>query len=117
MIDNGIKADVVCFTTLIDAYKRAGNIDRCWEIYYDIHSMELDDDIDEFLLSYMVRLTAATHDSEKAIKIFTELELEGYTEQAKPYNSIISALGSTKRHAEMAIDFWHQMQLKSISPD
>ena len=79
--------------------------------------MDLDNDIDEFLLSYMVKLTAATHESEKALKIFTELELNGYTEQAKPYNSIISALGSTKRHAEMAIEFWHSMQMKGVLPD
>ncbi len=55
------------------------------------------------LLSYMVRLAGATHDSEKALKIFSELETDGFMENAKPYNSIISALGSTYRYAELAI--------------
>jgi len=79
--------------------------------------MLLDSDADELLLSYMVRLAGATHDSEKALKIFSELETDGFTEQAKPYNSIISALGSTQRYAELAIEYWHKMQLKGIVPD
>jgi len=69
------------------------------------------------LLSYMVRLAGATHESEKALKIFSELETDGFMEQAKPYNSIISALGSTHRYAGLAIEYWHKMQLKGIVPD
>lgn len=80
MVDKGIKPDVVTYTTLINAFNRAKNIDRCWQIYNDIQGIDLDNDIDEFLLSYMVRLTAATHESEKALKIFSELELNGFTE-------------------------------------
>lgn len=107
MVDNGIQPDAVTFTTLIDAYKRAGNIDKCWEIFTDVRSMRLDNDVDELLLSYMVRLAGATHESEKALLIFSELETDGFTEHAKPYNSIISALGSTTRYAEKAIEYWH----------
>jgi len=69
------------------------------------------------LLSYMVRLAGSTHDSEKALKIFAELETDGFTEQSKPYNSIISALGSTKRYAHLGIEYWHKMQLNGIVPD
>lgn len=57
----------------------------------------------------MVRLAAATHESEKALRLFSELEANGFTDQAKPYNSIISALGSTKRFAEHAIEYWRKM--------
>lgn len=69
------------------------------------------------LLSLMVRIAAATHDSEKALKLFADLESDGYLETAKPYNSIISALGSTKRYATLAIEYWHKMQKKGIVPD
>ena len=65
----------------------------------------------------MVRLAGATHESEKALKIFGELELDGFMEQAKPYNSIISALGSTKRYADLAIQYWQKMQIKGVVPD
>ena len=70
MNDKGIQPDIVSFTTLIDAFNRTGNFDKCWEIYNDVYQMQLSGDIDEFLLSYMVRLTAKTHESEKALKIF-----------------------------------------------
>jgi hypothetical protein len=69
----------------------------------ECRSFRLKGDVDEMLLSYMVRLAGATHDSEKALKIFSELETDGFMENAKPYNSIISALGSTYRYAELAI--------------
>ena len=65
----------------------------------------------------MVRIAGKTHDAEKAYRIFASLEADGYVDSAKPYNSIISALGSTKRFAELAIEYWHKMQLKNIIPD
>ena len=103
----GIQADTVTYTTLIDAYKRAGKLEKCWEIYDEIkYSRPGDTDADEMLLSYMVRLAAATHEAEKGLLIFAELESNGLTEVAKPYNSIISALGSTCRYAEEAIKYW-----------
>lgn len=93
-------------------------MDKCWEIFEECRAYRLNgQDADEMLLSYMVRLAGATHDSEKALKIFSELEIDGFVEQAKPYNSIISALGSTKRYAELAIQYWQKMQIKSIVPD
>jgi pentatricopeptide repeat protein len=80
MIEKGLTPDVVTYTTLIDAYKRVGNIDRCWQIFTESRSTMVDDDADELLLSYMVRLAGATHDSEKAMKIFAELETDGFVE-------------------------------------
>lgn len=65
----------------------------------------------------MVRICSNTHEGEKALKLWAELESDGFIELAKPYNSIISALGSTKRFAELAIEYWHKMQLKGILPD
>ena len=110
MTKYGIQADMVTYTTLIDAYKRTGQIEKCWEIYEEVKVQRPGDtDTDEMLLSYMVRLAAATHDAEKALLLFAELENNGFTEMAKPYNSIISALGSTHRYAEEAIRYWQKM--------
>lgn len=33
--ENGMKPDVVCFTTVIDAYKRIKDYNKCWELYDD----------------------------------------------------------------------------------
>ena len=69
------------------------------------------------LLSYMIRVAAATHDSEKALRMFAELENTGYVESSKVYNSIINALASTKRFSNEAIEYWNKMQLSGVVPD
>ena len=65
----------------------------------------------------MIRTCAATHESEKAIRLFNELEIDGFIEHSKPYNSIIMACASTKRYAHKAIEYWHLMHHKSIAAD
>ena len=109
MKEAGLEPDVVTYTTLIDAYRRAKNIDKCWEVFSPCRHFLQTGDADEMLISLMVRIAASTHDSEKALKLFADLESDGYLETAKPYNSIISALGSTKRYAAQAIEYWHKM--------
>ena len=95
---------------MIDGYNRINQIDKCWEIFRETrHSSKTL--ADEMLLSYMIRLCSKTHESEKGMTIFAELEQEGFFENSKPYNSIIFALGSTKRHAPQAIEYWHKMQM------
>ena len=78
MVRDGLRPDAVTYTTVIDAYKRTRNINKCWELYEYFTTnvgMEGDGkDADEFLLGYMVRLCAATHDAEKGMKIFNEME-------------------------------------------
>jgi len=110
MVRDGLRPDGVTYTTVIDAYKRVKDINKCWELY-DYYTTNIDGksdgkDADEFLLSYMVRLCAATHDSEKAIRIFNEMEQHGYIRHAKNYNSIIFALASSKRYSEKALEYW-----------
>jgi|LauGreDrversion4_2_1035121.scaffolds.fasta_scaffold231434_1 pentatricopeptide repeat protein len=121
MVKDGIRPDNITYTTVIDAYKRQRQIDKCWELYdYYTSNAGLEGDgrdADEFLLGYMVRLCAATHDSEKAIRIFNEMEQHGFVRHAIPYNSIIFALASTKRYSEKAIDYWRQMHAHNIVPD
>lgn len=51
------------------------------------------------MVSYMIRLCGATHDAEKALRLFHDLEANGFVESALPYNSMIFALGSTHRYA------------------
>ncbi len=85
--------DCPTLTTLIDAYKRVKNYKKCWEIYEE---WESEIQYDEFLVSYMMRLCAATHDAEKAIKLRESLDLVGFMEYAANYNSMIFALASRK---------------------
>jgi pentatricopeptide repeat protein len=74
-----MRPDAITYTTVIDAYKRQRKIDKCWELYeYFSANLGLSNasgkQADEFMLSYMVRLCAATHDPEKALLIFNEME-------------------------------------------
>ena len=77
MVKEGLRPDAITYTTVIDAYKRTRNIQKCWELYeYYVTNVNLETDAreaDEFMLGYMVRLCAATHDAEKAIKIFNQI--------------------------------------------
>jgi len=112
---NGLKPDQVSFTTVIDAYKRVRDIDKCWELFDLYETVESNGDMpDEFLLSYMIRLCGATHESEKALKLFDRLEGNGYVKHAMPYNSIIFALASTHRYAEKALEYWHKMHFDNV---
>ena len=74
-------------------------------------------DIDEQLLGYMIRICSATHDSEKALLMFNNLQLDGFIEHSKPYNAIMMACASTKRYAPKAIEYWHVMHAKNIMAD
>ena len=110
--------DVVCYTTLIHGYAKINNIKKCWELYEECSQKNKPgQDIDEQLMSYMIRMCCKTHDSEKAIKLFNDLELDGFVEHSKPYNSILAACASTRRYAGKAIEYWHLMHAKSIMPD
>lgn len=79
MKENGVIPDVVTYTTLIDAYKRVNNFDKCWEIFRECRTSQ-ENQADEMLLSFMVRLAGKTHEPEKALKIFSELEIDGFIE-------------------------------------
>jgi pentatricopeptide repeat protein len=65
----------------------------------------------------MIRVAAATHDAEKAMRLYNQMESFGFIATTKHYNSIIFALGSSKRYAEKAIEFWHKMRLGGFIPD
>jgi pentatricopeptide repeat protein len=93
-------------------------LEKCWELYQECHEKrQPGQDIDEQLMSYMIKLCSKTHDSEKGIRIFNDLQLDGFVEHSKPYNSILAACASTRRYSMKAIEYWHLMHAKSIKPD
>lgn len=110
--------DTVSYTTLIQGYREANELKTCWELFELCNQRAKPGmDVDEQLLGYMIRVCAATHESEKALKLFNDLQLDGFIEHSKPYNAIIMACASTKRYAGKAIEYWHMMHAKNIMPD
>jgi len=49
--------------------------------------------------------------------MFNELQLDGFVEHSKPYNSIMMACASVKIYAPRTIEYWHMMHMKDIEPD
>ena len=123
MISKGLRPDVVCYTTVIDAYKRVRDINKCWELYeyFSTNTGLMESgpgsDTDEFMLSYMIRVCAATHDAEKGMQLFNQMETKGFIRHAMPYNSLIFALASTKRFSQKALEYWRSMHLHNVMPD
>ena len=54
---------------------------------------------------------------QKAIRMFNELQLDGFIEHSKPYNSIMMACASLPMYAPRTIEYWHMMHMKDIEPD
>ena len=114
----GLIPDVVCYTTLIDGYAKVENFERCWEIYNQCMQRDLEgQDIDEQMMSMMIRLCSKSKDPQKAVRMFNELQLDGFVEHSKPYNSIMMACASVKVYAPRTIEYWHLMHMKDIEPD
>ena len=65
----------------------------------------------------MIRICGKTKESEKALKMFDELKIEGFVEHSKPFNSIMMACASRFDYAQKAIEYWHLMHMKNIEPD
>jgi pentatricopeptide repeat protein len=114
MKDQGLELDHVNYTTLLVAYKRAGLYSKCWDIYHDALANTV---ADEMMMSFMIRICAATHDSEKALKIHQAMEIKGFTYTVMNYNSLIFALSSKKKYAEKALEFFQKMKLSQVKPD
>jgi len=102
----GLEPDVVCYTTVIHAYARKGNLDKCalgnglekmWELYRQCQEELPNVQVDEQLMSYMIKQCHRNHQPEKAIRMWNELQMHGFIEHVIPYNSIIAACASTKR--------------------
>ena len=68
-------------------------------------------------MSMMIRLCSKSKDPQKALRIFNELQLDGFVEHSKPYNSIMMACASHPVYAPKTIEYWHLMHMKDIEPD
>lgn len=140
MKKNGLEPDIACYTTLIQAYDKSGQFDKCHEIYDNLSKMnkDVDDELkiingsikkneieirskplieDDYLMSIMMRICERTHDAEKAILIFKNMEEKGFVPTTFHFNCIISALASRRDYSEKAIEMYTKMKLLKLSPN
>ena len=69
------------------------------------------------MMSMMIRLCSKSKEPQRAIRMFNELQLDGFVEHSKPYNSIMMACASAEMYAPRTIEYWHMMHMKDIEPD
>ena len=60
-------------------------------------------------MSMMIRLCSKAKNPQKALRMFNELQLDGFVEHSKPYNSIMMACASTQMYSPRTIEYWHMM--------
>jgi pentatricopeptide repeat protein len=114
MKEKGLKPDIICYTTLIHAFNVSGLYDRCWELYDEA---VVDNESDEFLISYMIRLCGSTHDTRRALTLWDFMELRGFMPNVMNYNSFLRALSCRSEYAVRAIDEFMKMKALGIKPD
>jgi pentatricopeptide repeat protein len=114
MKEKGLKPDIVCYTTLIHGFNKVGNYDKCWELY---HEASNEVEVDEFILSYMIRICATTHDTSQALILWDLMELNGFTPNIMNYNSLLKALSCKIQYAQRAIDEFMKIKALGIKPD
>ena len=64
---DGLTPDIVCFTSVINAYAREDKIEECWRVFDEARIRE---ECDELLYSFMIRLCAKTSEAEMAMKLY-----------------------------------------------
>lgn len=114
MLKGGLEPDSACYTTLILAYKKIGDFERCWEIYEDC---QFKGKVDEFMISYMIKIAGLCKNPEKALLLYEYFELQGFNHYTINFNSLLFALSSTKKYAEKALEVFKKMKMKNIVPD
>jgi pentatricopeptide repeat protein len=114
MKEEGLKPDIVCYTTLIHAFNLTKKYEYCW-LYYD--EACFNGEADEFLMSYMIRLCGSTNDSRKALIVLEALETRGFMKNVMTYNSLLRALSCSKNYAERALDEFIKMKSLGVKPD
>lgn len=116
MKEEGLQPDIVCYTTVINAFKNAKDLKKCWELF-DLALVEEALLPDENLLGLMIEICAGTHDAEKAKRYLNDLLEMNFKQTCLPYNAVIKALGSRKDYAAEGVNFYHQMVNRQILPD
>ena len=114
MGEMGLVPDTVCYTSLIIAYNKIQNYDKCWEIY---ENCELHQKADDTLRSIMIRICAATHDAEKGLRLWDTIQQLGFLLNTESYNAILFALSSRAKYAEETLLKFRRMIEDGVVPD
>jgi pentatricopeptide repeat protein len=114
MKEKGIKPDIICYTTLIHAFNLSKQYNKCFELYDDAC---MDNELDEFILSYMIRICANIKNVSKALFYWDTMEMLGFTNNIMNYNSLLKALSCKPEYAQRTLDEFMKIKAKGVKPD
>jgi pentatricopeptide repeat protein len=114
MKEKGIKPDIICYTTLIHAFNLAKQYNKCWDLYDEA---VLENETDEFLISYMIRIAATDRNVSQALNLWDFMELKGFTKNIMNYNSLLKALSTKEEYARRTLDEFMKIKALGIKPD
>ncbi|CAD8175963.1 unnamed protein product [Paramecium pentaurelia] len=113
---DGFEPDLPIYTTLINSFYRVKQWKKCWDLF-DEARLESHLKPDENLIGLMIEICADTHEAEKAIQLYDQMNEMEFRDTTYIYNSIIKALGSRKDYAEKALEYYRKMVMTSIQMD
>ncbi|CAD8082355.1 unnamed protein product [Paramecium sonneborni] len=113
---DGFEPDIPIYTTLINSFYRVKQWKKCWDLF-DEARLESRLKPDENLIGLMIEICADTHEAEKAIQLYEQMNDMEFRDTTYIYNSIIKALGSRKDYAERALEYYRKMVLTNIKMD
>eukprot|EP00397_Hematodinium_sp_SG-2012_P007329 GEMP01007373.1.p1 GENE.GEMP01007373.1~~GEMP01007373.1.p1 ORF type:complete len:811 (-),score=251.37 GEMP01007373.1:1107-3539(-) len=117
MEDEGVPANVVTYTILINGLVESGKLRKAWEQF---HSMRTWKNIkpDEVLFTVMIKACAQAEEAEKAINMYDDMRTEKLYPTDVTYTELIHAMSTRQDFALKAFDFKRHMEAEGmpISP-
>lgn len=114
MEENGVRPDVVTFSTIMNAWSSAGRMDKCKEIFNDMVKAEIEPDIHAF--SILAKGYVRAGEPEKAESILTSMRKYGVHPNVVICTTVISGWCSAGK-MEHAMKVYEKMCEIGVSPN
>lgn len=114
MEENGVRPDVVTYSTIMNAWSSAGRMDKCKEIFNDMVKAEIEPDIHAF--SILAKGYVRAGEPEKAESILTSMRKYGVHPNVVICTTVISGWCSAGK-MEHAMKVYEKMCEIGVSPN
>jgi len=113
MEDEGVQADVVTYTILIDALVMADKLPKAWETFHSIRTWK-NIKPDEVLFTVMIKACALNEEAERAINMYDDMRTEKRYPTDITYAELIHAMSTRADFALKAFDFKRHMEAEGM---
>jgi len=113
MDDEGLKPNVVVYTTLIDGLVKANKLQIAWDTFYEMRTWKLIQP-DEVLFTVMIKACAKNAESEKAVNMLDDMRMCGLYPTDVTYTELIHACAKRADMAHKAFEFYREMKVQDM---